>query len=316
VSKDKWIPGILGDIILKQKQKNPTWEHHMWDVAEIDPFLQKHRFLFNSLLELEPTEDIKEIYESLNPSYGAARADFIRYLILYVHGGIYIDTKSLSLVPFDKLLLPSDRFVAISWDQKVFPGWGRSGDDIPGRGEEFPNWFFATAPHSPIVKTIIQRVVHYYRHYTTNCVQWVRCKAPSRYIMAYNYTAASDMNRSEGIWPRRTEQCFGHTGTLTMTGPIVFTSAIMVAVLNATSQEAKEALGFRSFAANSKKNLVWDSWYCKNRSSMPREKIYCNQPSYSSLKEPIYLPHWLSNVIETAEPRPRVAIPPGPSGCT
>lgn len=81
-----------------------------------------------------------------------------------------------SLVPFDDLYLPSDRFVAVSWDQKIFGGWGRAGlrslsinstkiekliclegmsstpfspikplpckrwgDDIPGRGEEYPN---------------------------------------------------------------------------------------------------------------------------------------------------------------------------------
>jgi len=41
--------------------------------------------------------------------------------------------------------------------------------------------------------------------------------------------------------------------------------AIMAAVNNATTAEAKEALGFRAFAADSEKNLVVNPWYCKDR---------------------------------------------------
>jgi hypothetical protein len=315
VAKDKWVPSLLGDIILKQKKDNPKWHYTMWDITDIALFLQKHRQFFNNLLEFGPGEDIAEIYESINPAYGAARADFIRNLIIYIHGGMYLDTKSLSLVPFDDLYLPSDRFVAVSWDQKIFGGWGRWGDDIPGRGEEYPNWFFAAMPHSPIVKTIIQRLVHYSRHYLSNCMEWQRCKAPSKYVMAYKYKGDSQMNRSEGIWPRRTEHCFGHKGTITMTGPIVFTSAIMAAVNNATTAEAKEALGFRAFAADSEKNLVVNPWYCKDRTSVPKERLHCGQPGYDKRSEPIYLPHWLSSAITEAGPRAHHSIPPGPAGC-
>ena len=40
------------------------------------------------------SERIYKAYNSINPEYGAAKADFFRYLIIYKEGGIYMDIKT------------------------------------------------------------------------------------------------------------------------------------------------------------------------------------------------------------------------------
>lgn len=50
-------------------------------------------------------------YKKINPEYGAMRADFFRYCVLYVLGGIYIDIKSIIHVPLFNIIKPTDTCV-------------------------------------------------------------------------------------------------------------------------------------------------------------------------------------------------------------
>jgi len=56
---------------------NPGWRHVLHDNAEIQQHIATH---FGS--------DVLEAYNSINPLYGAARADFFRYLLMYQDGGV------------------------------------------------------------------------------------------------------------------------------------------------------------------------------------------------------------------------------------
>ena len=43
-------------------------------------------------------------FNRISPSYGATRADFFRYLLLYREGGVYLDIKSSMERPLDEVL--------------------------------------------------------------------------------------------------------------------------------------------------------------------------------------------------------------------
>ncbi len=65
------------------EKRMPDYKQIFYDDVMIDDFI-KNNF----------SERIYNAYNHINPDYGAARADFFRYLIIYLYGGIYLDIKS------------------------------------------------------------------------------------------------------------------------------------------------------------------------------------------------------------------------------
>ena len=75
---------------------NPDWEYHLWSEEDIDSFILGH---YN--------KEILRYFRMISPDYRAAQADFLRYLIVYSLGGVYLDIKSSMERPLDEILLPS-----------------------------------------------------------------------------------------------------------------------------------------------------------------------------------------------------------------
>lgn len=59
---------------------------------------------------------IWEYYLRINKKYGAARADLLRYLVLYALGGVYLDLKSTVLYPLSLNIQQGDSFLIMYWD--------------------------------------------------------------------------------------------------------------------------------------------------------------------------------------------------------
>ena len=57
------------------KNENPDWDFRLYDDDDIEKYIQSH---FPQLLT---------IYKKINPNYGAAKADFFRYIVMYKDGG-------------------------------------------------------------------------------------------------------------------------------------------------------------------------------------------------------------------------------------
>ena len=161
------------------KQKNVDYQFRYYNDAQVESYILKH-FGSEKLV----------LYQSINPQYGAARADFFRYLVTYNEGGIYLDIKS-SINPrytFSDIIKSNDEFfistrrLGSPQEEHVHTGWG-----------EFRNWFIITKPKHPFLKRVIQRV----------------CEN----IKFYSFDAN---NRS--TW--------GKQKVLEMTGPILYTNAI------------------------------------------------------------------------------------------
>lgn len=96
---------------------NDAWHLHFFGNQEIEIFIKKNY-----------TTDIFEAFKSIHRSYGAAQADFFRYLVLYRMGGIYIDAKTKVEQPFDTWISRDDQYIVSQWSRahlEKYPNSGR-----------------------------------------------------------------------------------------------------------------------------------------------------------------------------------------------
>lgn len=83
------MPARLGLLAETWKEKNPEWEYHLWNGEEMDQLVLNH------------FSDYRLMYNSF--SHDVQRWDTIRYMILYVYGGIYADLDTECFKPLDFL---------------------------------------------------------------------------------------------------------------------------------------------------------------------------------------------------------------------
>ncbi|KAK2055331.1 initiation-specific alpha-1,6-mannosyltransferase [Colletotrichum caudatum] len=96
-------------------------------------------------------------WESL-PNVGM-KSDLLRYLLLYIEGGVYSDTDTVALKPVDEWVPKQFRnetrlIVGIEFDQRDGPGWV----DIP-HSLQFCQWTIAAAPGHPVFRNMLARVI-------------------------------------------------------------------------------------------------------------------------------------------------------------
>ena len=174
-------PEIVENIELIKKL-NPGWEHRLYFDEDILKFIQGNY-----------GPDMLRVYQKLSPRYGAAKADFFRYLLIYKVGGVYLDIKSTIDCAFDDVLKPDDQFILSYWNNKAgekHATWGLHHDYPELTEGEFQQWHVIAARGHPFLKAVIENVY-------ANI---------NRYIPAVHAT--------------------GKDGVLRVTGPIAYTLAI------------------------------------------------------------------------------------------
>lgn len=72
---------------------NPDWEYRLYDNEECRAFVAANY-----------DRRTLQLYDRISARYGAARADFFRYLLLYRLGGVYLDIKSTVLRPLSSVI--------------------------------------------------------------------------------------------------------------------------------------------------------------------------------------------------------------------
>jgi hypothetical protein len=147
----KTLPEPLASNVVALRTRNPDWEYRLYDDADIEHFIAE---------EYGPA--VLERYLLVSPSYGAARADLFRYLLIYRQGGLYLDIKSTADRPLTDVFGAADHFVVSQWDNA--PGreheiWGLHPDLVHVPGGEFQQWFIASAPGHPFLRAVIERVL-------------------------------------------------------------------------------------------------------------------------------------------------------------
>lgn len=170
----------IRDNIARLQALNPGWSHTLHDDERIHDHIRSHH-----------GAEVLRAYESINPLYGAARADLYRYLLMYQEGGVYLDVKSGTTQPFESFLREGDELLLSRWKNQPgekFEGWGRHIDD--GVPSELQSWHIICRPQHPLMQAVVEAVLANLRNY------------------------------------RMREHGVGKFGVLRTTGPIAYTKAI------------------------------------------------------------------------------------------
>ncbi len=145
------IPDVLADGIDRFRTANPDWQYNYYSGKDCHDFIYEYYGW-----------DVLKTYLSLNPRYGAARADFFRYLCVYQCGGVYLDIKSGPLLSLPDIIRPSDEYLLSRWQNQPgqqFDGWGMHPELEDIAGGEFQNWHVIGSPGHPFLEAVIERVI-------------------------------------------------------------------------------------------------------------------------------------------------------------
>jgi mannosyltransferase OCH1-like enzyme len=115
------------------------------------------KFLFysdndcNTFIKENYPEKIYNAYNNINSVYGAMKADFFRYCVLYKLGGIYLDIKSIIKYPIFKLLNKND--ICILDLPRKLESWRTT--------PTYEQWVLIFAPNHPYLLKMINLMTYY-----------------------------------------------------------------------------------------------------------------------------------------------------------
>jgi autotransporter strand-loop-strand O-heptosyltransferase len=138
--KNKDLPPEIQESVDNLKKMNPTFEYRFYDDQGCEDFIR------------DSYPEVINDYLSINPIYGAARADFFRYLLMYKVGGVYLDIKSSTRVPLEEIIQPTDEYLLTHWEGK---DWAEELGYVHG---ELQNWQIICRPEHPFLKEVIKLV--------------------------------------------------------------------------------------------------------------------------------------------------------------
>ncbi len=130
-AKTAELPDDCKPYVEKLKALHPDWTYKLWTDADN--------------LELVKTRmpDFLDVYTRLPKNI--MRADVIRYVLMYTHGGLYLDTDYEMLKPFDM----TQHDVVLPWESV----------DRPGQAARVANAIFASVPGHPFWRMLIDDLI-------------------------------------------------------------------------------------------------------------------------------------------------------------
>jgi hypothetical protein len=138
------LPPRIEELRATNKRRNPDVEFLLYDDSDVATFLTTH---------FPP--DVTRAYSRIDSRLGAARADFFRYCVLFVRGGMYLDVKSeLKCDIFKRLIQPSDECV-LDFGRYDFESYRR---ELGFHTHE--QWFMISKPGHEYFRQAIQMLVH------------------------------------------------------------------------------------------------------------------------------------------------------------
>jgi mannosyltransferase OCH1-like enzyme len=175
------LPPALAANVESLKHQNLGWEHRLYDARAAERLIAE--YYGTTTLDL---------YHRIDERYGAARADFLRHLILFQFGGVYCDIKSTFDIPLQQTLREDDRYLLAQWRNgpgELNEGFGLHRDLAHVPGGEYITYFIISEPRHPFSAAAIDYIKRNIRNY-------------------------------------RPWSAVGRTGVLRTTGPIAYTLAI------------------------------------------------------------------------------------------
>lgn len=148
------LPVEIHKSIEAMRALNPEWEYRLYDAETAELFIKEHY-----------GEGMLRAYLKIDRLYYAARADFLRYLICYAEGGVYMDIKSRARRPLNDVLRSDDTFLLSQWnDMKDIDPYQTSHPAAHAelrhvKGFEYVQWFVVSARGHPFLKAVIAQVL-------------------------------------------------------------------------------------------------------------------------------------------------------------
>lgn len=152
---NKTLPTEIQENIAYLKHSNADWEYRLYDDSDIETYIQKHY------------PQIFHLYQKINPAYGAARADFFRYLVIYNEGGVYLDIKSTVSKPLDEIIQPDDVYLLSYWANKPGQIHQNIGHHpcLNNENGEYQQWHIIATKGHPFLKAVIENICNNIMHY-------------------------------------------------------------------------------------------------------------------------------------------------------
>ena len=145
------IPRPFKDNIDRILLENPEYSHHMLRDDDAVKFINLH---YN--------RQVRERFERLNDSYPAIRSDFLRYLVVYAIGGIYLDVKSSFTAPIRDAVNGNESFVLCQWCNckgEEYENFGIRWVDNYIEGGDYQQWHIIAARGHPFLRAVIIEVM-------------------------------------------------------------------------------------------------------------------------------------------------------------
>lgn len=212
---------------------NPCFEQIVYDDADMLDFVHHFGEHGGAL-----GEAVQDAFHRLNPLFGAARADFFRYMLIYVKGGFYLDAKSAAydlstvLRADDELLLA--RWKYVDWPPVRVHSSINLGDwELKGELNQF---WLAAAPRHPyyaeVLWSIVRKIDAYVQPSSADVQNCERYKAllPQARLPKLNMVMQLAIYVVDG--------CAGEV-VLETTGPYVYTQAIHKMLLADASTDSE-----------------------------------------------------------------------------
>lgn len=98
------LPRQLEENINYLQGLNPDWVHEFYDDDRCEKFITDNY----------PQEYLNR-YQRISHRYGAARADYFRYLLMYKRGGVYLDIKSTVIFPLSDVIPKNTSYLLSRW---------------------------------------------------------------------------------------------------------------------------------------------------------------------------------------------------------
>nr|WP_269448902.1 glycosyltransferase [Acetobacter malorum] len=154
------MPDEFHKNVEKLRINNRDWNYIYWNAKK------RHDFIYDYY-----GWDVLKCYLSINQRYGAARADFFRYLCIYQLGGVYLDLKSGCDVPLSNIVRSDDQYLLSQWHNGVgesAEGYGLGPEVAIVPKGEYQQWHIIAAAGHPFLKHVISNVLTRIRKYSEN----------------------------------------------------------------------------------------------------------------------------------------------------
>ena len=134
------FPENIKQNILHNKIICNDCEFRFYNDADIKKFIKTHF-----------PENINRAFNSINDCYGAMKADFFRYCVLYICGGVYIDIKSRINKRIFDIIQPNDTCILDL--PRTIESWRKY-------SPTYEQWLLMFAPLHPYLKTVIHTITY------------------------------------------------------------------------------------------------------------------------------------------------------------